>query len=81
MIKMIASDMDGTLLSSHLAISETNKEAVLEAQAQGIEFMVATGRAYSEAKPALDDAGIKCCMKMEKLLLPFQLTKKQQKKL
>jgi Cof subfamily protein (haloacid dehalogenase superfamily) len=54
--------MDGTLLSSHLAISETNKEAVLEAQAQGIEFMVATGRAYSEAKPALDDAGIKCCM-------------------
>jgi Cof subfamily protein (haloacid dehalogenase superfamily) len=59
---MIASDMDGTLLSSHLAISETNKEAVLEAQAQGIEFMVATGRAYSEAKPALDDAGIKCCM-------------------
>lgn len=62
MIKMIASDMDGTLLSSHLAISETNKEAVLEAQAKGIEFMVATGRAYSEAKPALDDAGIKCCM-------------------
>ncbi|MEQ7217287.1 Cof-type HAD-IIB family hydrolase [Vagococcus fluvialis] len=62
MIKMIASDMDGTLLSSHLAISETNKEAVLEAQAQGIEFMVATGRAYSEAKAALDDAGIKCCM-------------------
>lgn len=62
MIKMIASDMDGTLLSSHLAISETNKEAVLEAQAQGIEFMVATGRAYSEAKPALDDAGITCCM-------------------
>jgi len=59
---MIASDMDGTLLSSHLAISETNKEAVLEAQAKGIEFMVATGRAYSEAKPALDDAGIKCCM-------------------
>ena len=62
MIKMIASDMDGTLLSSHLAISETNKEAVLKAQEQGIEFMVATGRAYSEAKPPLDEAGIKCCM-------------------
>lgn len=62
MIKMIASDMDGTLLSSHLAISEKNKEAVLHAQAQGIEFMVATGRAYSEAKPVLDEAGIKCGM-------------------
>ncbi len=36
MIKVIASDMDGTLLSSHLAISETNKEAVLKAQEQGI---------------------------------------------
>lgn len=62
MIKMIASDMDGTLLSSHLSVSEKNKEAVLKAQSQGIEFMVATGRAYSEAKPALDEAGIKCPM-------------------
>ena len=62
MIKMIASDMDGTILSSHLSISEKNKEAVLYAQSQGIEFMVATGRAYSEAKPALDEAGIKCPM-------------------
>ena len=62
MIKMIASDMDGTLLSSHLAVSEKNKEAVRHAQEQGIEFMVATGRAYSEAKPALDEAGIKCAM-------------------
>ncbi|MBO0475635.1 HAD family phosphatase [Vagococcus sp. DIV0080] len=62
MIKLIASDMDGTLLSSHLSISETNKEAVLEAQALGIEFMVATGRAYAEAKPALEEAGIKCAM-------------------
>ena len=62
MIKLIASDMDGTLLSSHLSISEKNKEAILTAQAQGIEFMVATGRAYTEAKPALEEAGIKCGM-------------------
>lgn len=59
---MIASDMDGTLLSSHLSISEKNKEAVLEAQSQGIEFLVATGRAYAEAKPPLEDAGIRCGM-------------------
>lgn len=62
MIKMIASDMDGTLLSSHLSVSQKNKEVVLKVQSQGIEFMVATGRAYSEAKPVLDEAGIKCPM-------------------
>lgn len=62
LIKMIASDMDGTLLTSHLAISEKNKEAVLKAQEQGIEFMVATGRAYGEAKPPLEEAGIRCGM-------------------
>lgn len=62
MIKMIASDMDGTLLTSHLSISELNKDAVLKAQEQGIEFMVATGRAYTEAKPPLEDAGIRCGM-------------------
>lgn len=62
MIKLIASDMDGTLLSSHLSISEGNKAAVLKAQEQGIEFMVATGRAYPEAKPPLEEAGIRCGM-------------------
>ena len=62
MIKMIASDMDGTLLTSHLSISELNKDAVLKAQEQGIEFMVATGRAYTEANPPLEDAGIRCGM-------------------
>lgn len=62
MIKLIASDMDGTLLSSHLSISEENKAAVLKAQEQGIEFMVATGRAYTEAKPPLEEAGIRCSM-------------------
>lgn len=62
MIKLIASDMDGTLLSTHLNISEGNKLAVLEAQKQGIEFMVATGRDHTEARPALEEAGIKCGM-------------------
>lgn len=62
MIKLIASDMDGTLLSSHLSVSAYNQQVVKEVQAQGIEFMVATGRDYSEAKPPLDEAGINCAM-------------------
>ncbi|MGO3732614.1 MAG: Cof-type HAD-IIB family hydrolase [Vagococcus sp.] len=62
MIQLIASDMDGTLLSSKLSVSEGNKQAILEAQKHGVEFMVATGRAYSEAKPPLEEAGINCSM-------------------
>lgn len=62
MIKLIASDMDGTLLDSKMAISEDNASAIREAARQGVEFMVATGRAYAEAKPPLEDAGIECAM-------------------
>lgn len=62
MIKLIASDMDGTLLDSKMGISKDNASAIREAERLGIEFMVATGRAYTEAKPALDEAGIECAM-------------------
>lgn len=60
MIKCIASDMDGTLLNSSQQISEENKEAILKAQAQGIEFVVATGRSYQEATYVLNQAGLTC---------------------
>lgn len=62
MIKLIASDMDGTLLDSKMSISRDNASAIREANRLGIEFMVATGRAYSEAKPPLEEAGIECAM-------------------
>ncbi|MFZ7942453.1 Cof-type HAD-IIB family hydrolase [Neobacillus sp. 19] len=60
MIKMIASDMDGTLLNSVQQISEENKAAILKAQAKGVEFVVATGRSYQEATYVLEEAGLKC---------------------
>lgn len=60
MIKCIASDMDGTLLNSNQQISEQNKEAILKAQAQGIEFVVATGRSYEEATYVLAQVGLTC---------------------
>lgn len=62
MIKLIASDMDGTLLDSKMGISKDNASAIREAERLGIEFMVATGRAYTEARPALEEAGIDCAM-------------------
>lgn len=60
MIKCIATDMDGTLLGSNGQISTKNKEAILLAQEQGIEVVVATGRSYLEAFDALEEAGLKC---------------------
>lgn len=60
MIKCIATDMDGTLLNATQQVTKENKEAILKAQANGIEVVVATGRSYQEAKFPLDEAGIKC---------------------
>jgi Cof subfamily protein (haloacid dehalogenase superfamily) len=60
MIKCIATDMDGTLLNSVQQISQANKEAILKAQAQGVEVVVATGRSYQEATYVLSEAGLSC---------------------
>lgn len=62
MIKLIASDMDGTLLDPELNITQENIDAIRYAESQGIEFMVATGRNRQEALPPLEKAGIKCAM-------------------
>ncbi|SDN00013.1 HAD family hydrolase [Bacillus sp. OK048] len=60
MIKCIATDMDGTLLNSYQKVSQENKEAILKAQAQGIEVVVATGRSYQEVRFVLDEADLHC---------------------
>jgi len=44
MIKMVISDMDGTLLNGDLKISERNLKAIEYLRAQNIRFCVATGR-------------------------------------
>ncbi len=45
-IKLIALDMDGTLLDSSLKISEENQKMIKEACAQGVEVVISTGRPY-----------------------------------
>lgn len=45
-IKIIASDLDGTLMSpDHLTVSERTKNALIAAHNNGVKFAVATGRA------------------------------------
>lgn len=46
MIKLIAMDMDGTLLTSDNTISKKTKEALWKAQEKGIRLVLASGRSY-----------------------------------
>ena len=55
MIKVIASDMDGTLLGDNHKVAPETEEAIREAQAAGIRFMIATGRSYNGAMEELKD--------------------------
>ncbi len=45
-IKLIAIDVDGTLLNSDHALTERTAEALLAAQAQGVSVMLVTGKTY-----------------------------------
>jgi HAD superfamily hydrolase (TIGR01484 family) len=63
MIKCIATDMDGTLLDSvSKKITSENRQAIVDAQAQGIEVVISTGRSYDEVNYLLEEAGIECPM-------------------
>ncbi|HUJ32430.1 MAG TPA: Cof-type HAD-IIB family hydrolase [Candidatus Acidoferrum sp.] len=49
-IKLIAMDLDGTLLNSDSKVPEENARALAEAAARGIEIVVVTGRRYHSAR-------------------------------
>lgn len=58
MIKLVACDLDGTLFNSNMTVSDTNTQAVKNAQNNGIEFLIATGRAPRESCSILKDADL-----------------------
>ena len=60
MIKLISSDMDGTLLDSYRQITPINVEAIKRAQENGINFIINTGREYPNARGLVETAGLKC---------------------
>jgi hydroxymethylpyrimidine pyrophosphatase-like HAD family hydrolase len=57
-IRLIAIDMDGTLLGDDGRVSPRNLAALLVAQAAGIEVVVATGRRHSYAMHILRPLGL-----------------------
>lgn len=59
MIKLIATDMDGTLLNAAHEISEENINAIKYAQSKGITVVIATGRAFYEASTPMAETDLK----------------------
>lgn len=53
MIKVIASDLDGTLLNDRHEVSEVTRQAIARAEEAGILFVPATGRSYESAMAAI----------------------------
>ncbi len=60
MIKVIASDMDGTLLNDAHELEPQTVEAIRRAQERGIRFMIATGRNFSQTMEQLDGLDLGC---------------------
>jgi len=57
-IKLIALDLDGTLLNSSLRLSERNGEAVRRALDRGVKIVLATSRWFGLARRTADHLGI-----------------------
>lgn len=58
-MKLIAIDLDGTLLNSKHQVSSENENALRHAQRDGIEVVVSTGRAYFDVVSIFEPLGIK----------------------
>ena len=57
MYKLIAIDLDGTLLNSYGQVSERNREALKKAQEKGIQIVLASGRSTNSVKNMANELG------------------------
>lgn len=60
MIKMVVTDIDGTIYSPERGISEGVRACVKNLTDNGIHVAIATGRSFSSTKSIADELGIKC---------------------
>ena len=58
MYKLIACDVDGTLLDSSFAATKEDKDAIRVAQEKGIVVSLCSGRSYKSLKAIAEDLGI-----------------------
>ena len=61
-VRLIALDIDGTLLDSRWQVSEANRDAIAEATRRGIEVTLVTGRRYDFALPVAHNLGVPLIM-------------------
>lgn len=55
MIKLLATDLDGTFLNSNRTISPANKAAIKKLNEAGIQFSIASGRSIATIAPILSE--------------------------
>ena len=58
MIKLVAIDLDGTLLNSQKEISLRNKQALMAAKQAGVKVVICTGRPLAAIGPYLEELGL-----------------------
>jgi len=58
MIKLLALDLDGTVLNSHGKVSERNLGALRAAEENGVYVTIATGRRFRDARPVAFQLGL-----------------------
>ena len=58
MIKLIVSDLDGTLLQENHLMNQETIDEIKKQMARGVDFMVATGRDYPGVTPIFENTGI-----------------------
>ncbi len=56
--RLVAIDLDGTLIGEDLKISDVDRAAIERATTSGIEVCIATGRLFSAAKPFAEELGL-----------------------
>ena len=58
MYRLLAIDIDGTLMNSHNELTPATRAALARASEAGIQVVLATGRRYSHALPLVEPLGI-----------------------
>ena len=54
MIRLLAIDIDGTLLDSHGRLPDAHRDAIVDVAAHGIEVALVTGRSFHFTRPVVD---------------------------
>ena len=57
MYKLVAIDLDGTLLNSYSQVSEVNKQAIKRVIEKGSEIVLCSGRGFASVKSIANELG------------------------